>query len=85
MAVRDQRTVPSSLYEAHEVLWRQRPSRDADPSEWVAFHRRSASVYAQTAKVDAVHRHEATQYAAIEIRRAREIEHQLDPSLDDES
>lgn len=85
MAVRDKCAVPSSLSEAHEVLWRQRPSRDAAPAEWVSFHRRSADVYVQTAKVDVRHRHEATQCAAIEIRRAREIEHRLDPSLDDES
>ncbi|MFC4853153.1 AMED_5909 family protein [Actinophytocola glycyrrhizae] len=79
-----QQVVPSSLFEAREVLWRQRPSREAAPSEWVAFHRRSAEVYAATAKVDVRHRHEATQYAAVEIRRAREIEHRLDPSVDDE-
>lgn len=85
MAVQNQQAVPSSLVEAHEVLWRQRPSRDAAAAEWVAFHRRSASVYAETAKVDVRHRHEASQYAAIEIRRAREIEHRLDPSIDDES
>lgn len=81
----DLREVPSSLLEAHEVLWQQRPSRDAAPAVWVAFHRRSADIYAQTAKVDVRHQHEATQYAAVEIRRAREIEHRLDPSLDDES
>jgi hypothetical protein len=52
---------------------------------WIAFHRRCAQVYGQVAKVDVRHQHEATQYAGIEIRRAREIEHELDPSLDDES
>lgn len=83
MGGRDQRTAPASLTEAHEVLRRQRPSRDAAPSEWVAFHRRSADVYAATAKVDLRHQHEATQYAGIEIRRAREIECRLDPSLDE--
>jgi hypothetical protein len=76
---------PSSLYEAHESLWRQRPSRDAEPAVWIAFHRRSAEVYAATAKVDVRHRHEATQCAAIEIRRAREIEHRIDPDLDGDS
>lgn len=80
-----QKVPPSSLFEAHEVLWRQRPSRDADPAEWIAFHRRSADVYAHTAKVDVRHRHEATQCAAIEIRRAREIEHRIDPALDSDS
>jgi hypothetical protein len=82
---RNQQVVPASLFDAQEVLWRQRPGRDADPSDWVAFHRHSADVYAQTAKVDVRHQHEATQYAGIEIRRARDIEHRVDPSLDDES
>jgi hypothetical protein len=76
----DQR--PSTLVEAHDVLWRRRPARDADPLEWVAFHRHSAEVYAQTAKVDLRHQHEASQCAGIEIRKARDIEHRLDPGLD---
>jgi hypothetical protein len=84
MGGRTQRTVPSSLIEAHEVLRRQRPARDADPLKWVALHRHSAEIYAATAKLDLRHRHEATQFAGIEIRRAREIEHRLDPSLEDE-
>lgn len=79
---RDQRALPSTLAEAHDMVWRQRPARDAAPSEWVAFHRRSATVYAQTAKVDLRHQHEATQCAGIEIRRAREIEDRLNPDLD---
>jgi hypothetical protein len=83
--VQRQAVVPSSLFEAHEVLWRQRPSRDADPAVWIAFHRRSAEVYAATAKVDVRHRHEASQCAAIEIRRAREIEHRIDPAIDSDS
>ncbi|MGB3441940.1 MAG: AMED_5909 family protein [Actinophytocola sp.] len=76
-----QAVVPSSLFEAHEVLRRQRPSRDAAPEDWIAFHRRCSEVYTATAKVDIRHRHEAMQYAAIEIRRAREI----DPAVDSDS
>lgn len=68
---------PSTLEEAHEVLLRARPDRDADPREWVAFHRHSASVYGATAKVDLRHQYEAIQCAGIEIRRAREIEDRL--------
>lgn len=75
---------PSTLAEAHEVLWRQRPARDADPLVWVDFHRYSASVYGQVSKVDLRHQHEATQCAGIEVRRAREIEHRLNPQLDGE-
>lgn len=81
---RGQSVAPSTLAEAHEVLWRQRPSRDASPTEWAAFHRHSADVYLRTAQVDLRHRHEATQYAGIEIRRARDIEHVLNPEDDDE-
>lgn len=75
---------PSTLFEAHDVVWRMRPKNDADPLEWVAFHRSSADIYSRTAKIDTRHRYEATQYAGIEIRRARDIEHQLNPEGDDE-
>lgn len=74
---------PATLAEAHDVLWRRRPKQDAHPLEWVAFHRHSAQVYSETAKVDVRHQHEATQYAGIEIRRAREIEDALNPAGDD--
>ncbi|MFC4856767.1 AMED_5909 family protein [Actinophytocola glycyrrhizae] len=76
---------PRTLAEVHEMLIHARPARDAEPSEWITFHRSSADVYAQTAKVDVRHRHETTQYAGMEIRRAREIEHRLDPTLDEDS
>ena len=79
-----QQTAPSSVFEAHEVLWRRRPSHDAAPVEWAAFHRHSADVYAAAAKVDAPHRQEASQYATFAIRRAREIEYRLYPSIGDE-
>jgi hypothetical protein len=83
---RDQLAVPSSLAEAHEVLRHRQPAKDADPRVWVEFHRQSAKVYGQTADVDKRHRHEALQCAGMEIRKARTIEHALDPELDgDES
>jgi hypothetical protein len=74
---------PSTLSEAHDVVWQMRPKQDADPLEWVAFHRRSAEVYSRTSKIDLRHQYEATQCAGIEIRRAREIEHRLNPEDDD--
>ncbi|MFI7674210.1 AMED_5909 family protein [Actinophytocola sp. NPDC049390] len=80
-----QRVAPSSLFDAHEELWRRRPSHDAAPAEWMAFHRRSAEVYAAAAKVDVPNRGEASQYAAFAIRRAREIEHRLALTLDCEA
>ena len=79
-----QQTAPSSVFEAHEELWRRRPTHDAAPAEWAAFHRHSAQVYSAAAKVDVANRHEASQYAVFAIRRAREIEYRLDPSIDDE-
>ena len=75
---------PSTLEEAHKVLLRARPRTDADPLEWVAFHRHSATVYASTAKLDLRHRYEATQCAGLEIRKARDIEDRLSPEGDDE-
>ena len=82
MGSRDQRSAPRSLTEAREVAGRGRPARDAGPVAWAAFHRRNATVYAEVAKVDTRHHHEASQYAAVELRRAREIEHLANPSVD---
>jgi hypothetical protein len=76
--------VVSTLIEAHEVLLGQRPRLDARPQVWIDFHRHSAEVYAQAANVDERHRHEASQWAASEIRKAREIEHRLNPEGDAE-
>jgi hypothetical protein len=64
------------------MLWHQRPARHADPRVWAAFHRRSATVYVQVSKVDLRHRHEAVQCGGIEMRKARDIEHQLNPEDD---
>jgi DNA-binding IclR family transcriptional regulator len=75
---------PSTLQEAHELLWRARPRTDADPQEWAAFHRHCATVYAATAKVDPQHQYEATQCAGLEMRKARDIEHLLSVGGDDE-
>ena len=78
-----QRVAPLSVFEAHEELWRRRPSHDASPVEWAAFHRHSAEVYSAAAQVDVANRVEGSQYAVFAIRRAREIEHRLDPSVDE--
>jgi hypothetical protein len=72
------------LVEAHEMLTHARPAHDAEPTVWVAFHRRAAQVYAHAAKVDLGHRHEANHWAGAEIRHAREIEHRLGLDGDDE-
>jgi hypothetical protein len=75
---------PATLAEAHEVLVRLRPRRDADPLVWVEFHRRAALVYAGTAKLDVAHRREASHWAGSEIRHARAIEYRLNPDIDRE-
>lgn len=80
----ERQDIPATLAEAHEVLWSGRPARDADPLVWVEFHRHSSEVYAKTAKVDPRHRHEALACAGMEIRKARDIEHRLNPESDDE-
>ena len=64
----------ATLAEAHEALLRCRPAYDAEPRVWAAFHRRSAEVYTNIAKVDARHRHEASYWAGAEMRRARDLE-----------
>jgi hypothetical protein len=74
---------PATLAEAHDVLSRQRPAKDADPLVWVKFHRHCATVYERVSKVDPRHRYEAVQCAGLEIRKARDIEHQLNPEDDD--
>jgi hypothetical protein len=74
---------PATLEEAHDVLRRLRPAQHADPLVWVDFHRHSAKVYEQTSKVDLRHRYEALQCAGMEIRKARDIEHRLNPEDDD--
>jgi hypothetical protein len=78
----ERQKTPSTLTEAHALLRRLRPAQDADPSEWVKFHRHCARVYGQVAKVDRRHQHEAAQCAGLEIRKARDIEYQLNPGLD---
>ena len=80
-----QQVAPSSLFDAHEELWRRRPAHDAAPAEWMAFHRHSAEVYAAAAKVDVPNRQEASQYAVFAIRRARDIEHRLDLTINCEA
>jgi hypothetical protein len=83
-SAQEQSETPATLLEAQEVLWRQRPARDADPLAWVEFHRHSATVYARTSEVDTRHKYEALAYAGMEIRKARDIEHRLNPEGDDE-
>ena len=42
---------PVTLMQAHEVLIKERPGRDAPKGAWLAYYRRSAAVYAEVAEV----------------------------------
>lgn len=74
----------ATLADVHEVLWHRQPASDADRLVWVDFHRNNVNVYLDIAAVDVEHRHEAKMYAGMEMRKAREIEHRLNPYDDDE-
>ena len=64
---------PRTLMQAHQELVRIRPSRDASSAAWLAYYRRSVSVYEQIAKTDPGHGGEALYWAARERARAQNI------------
>jgi hypothetical protein len=51
--------VPRTLAEAHEVLARIRPGRQAPLAEWLAYYQRSAALYAEIAEINRGHHHES--------------------------
>jgi hypothetical protein len=59
--------------QAHEVLIKERPGRDAPNGAWLAYYRRSAVVYAEVAEIDRGHHHEAMYWAGRERRRADQL------------
>jgi hypothetical protein len=68
---------PRSLAEAHEVVARIRPRQKAPLSEWLAFHQRSAALYAEVAEIDRGHHHEALFMAEREHQRVKEIKTEI--------
>lgn len=82
-SAREHQDLPVTLAEAHEWVWQQRPKGDVEPRERAAYHRKCASVYSRVASIDVRHQHEASQCAGLEIRKARDIEHELNPDGDD--
>lgn len=76
--------MPQTLGETHEALARIRPARQAPLAEWLAYHQRSAALYAEIAEIDRGHHHESLYWADREHERAKEIESQL-PTCDDQS
>lgn len=80
---RDDTTKPvmlRTLAEAHEALARIRPRRQAPLAEWLAYHQRSATVYADIAEIDRGHHHESLYWADHERERAKEIKDQIHTS-----
>lgn len=73
---------PRTLVEAHEVLARIRPSRQAPRAQWLAYYQRSAALYAEVAEIDRGHHHEYLFWAGHERERATEIKAQIHTSDD---
>ncbi|MDQ2880320.1 MAG: hypothetical protein M3Y48_03425 [Actinomycetota bacterium] len=68
---------PRTLAEAHEAVAALRPARSAPLGEWLAFHQRSAAVYAEVAEIDRGHHHEALFMVEQERQRVKEIKTQI--------
>jgi hypothetical protein len=69
--------MPYTLAEAHEVVAAIRPPRTASLTEWLAYHQRSAALYAEIAEIDRGHHHEALFMAERERQRAKEIKTEI--------
>jgi len=73
--------MPRTLVEAHAVLARIRPARQAPLTEWLAYYQlRSTALYAEIADIDRDHHHEILHWADHEHERAKEIEAQIHTS-----
>jgi hypothetical protein len=75
-------SAPQTLMQAHDLLNRMRPSRDARGDTWLRFYRRSAAVYAAVAEIDRVHHHEAMYWAQFERKKATELHTELATKCD---
>ncbi len=73
---------PRTLADAHEAVAAIRPARSAPLGEWLAFHQRSAAVYAEVAEIDRGHHHEALFMAERERHRVTEIKTEMASSND---
>lgn len=69
--------MPRTLAEAHEAVAAMRPRRAAPLTEWLAYHQRSAALYAEVAEIDRGHHHEALFMAEQERQQAKEIKARL--------
>jgi len=69
--------MPRTLVEAHAVLARIRPARQAPLAEWLVYYQRSTALYAEIAEIDRGHHHECLYWADHERGHAQEIEAQM--------
>ncbi|MGH3529694.1 MAG: AMED_5909 family protein [Pseudonocardiaceae bacterium] len=72
---------PRTLQEAYEAVARIRPRQRAPLTEWLAFHQRSAALYAEVAEIDRGHHHEALFMAEREHLRAKEIKVEMSSAV----
>jgi hypothetical protein len=59
--------------QAHEELVRIRPDQDASLAAWLAYHQKSAALYAELAEIDRGHHHECLYWADRERTSAEEL------------
>ncbi|MGH3549277.1 MAG: AMED_5909 family protein [Pseudonocardiaceae bacterium] len=76
---------PRTLAQAHEAVAAIRPARTAPLVEWLAFHQRSAAMYAEVAEIDRGHHHEALFMVERERHRVTEIKTEIAVSTTSEN
>jgi hypothetical protein len=64
---------PRTFMQAHEELVRIRPDQDASLAAWLAYHHKSAALYAELAEIDRGHHHECLYWAERERASAEEL------------
>jgi hypothetical protein len=69
--------MPRTLVEAHEMLVRIRPGRQAPLAQWLAYYQKSVALYAEIAEIDRGHHHESLYWADHERERTKEIKAQI--------
>jgi hypothetical protein len=68
---------PRTLADAHYAVACTRPTQKAPLTDWLAYHQRSAALYAEVAEIDRGHHHEALFMAEQERQRAKNIQAQI--------
>ncbi len=68
---------PRTLADAHYAVACTRPTQKAPLTEWLAYHQRSAALYAEVAEIDRGHHHEALFMAEQERQRVKNLQAQI--------